>query len=483
MLESVGRLFSTEGFMPHGMCFAWTPRLLWTMVGADLVIALAYYSIPAAIFVGVRRRNRDSYNVVLLMFAAFIFACGTTHLVDILTIWYPQYWLDAAAKVVTAGVSAASAVMLWPVVGRATAYIDGQERMTSELEARNAELAATLAALEKQRTDLQFVNRFSALLDVAETEEEISAMVADAAATILPGSSGAFYLSSEETGAFEPATSWGELSAGSAISAPTCWSYRLSRPYPQNDGGHEMVCAAAGCGELRRCHPIIGGGQTQGLLHIGTRDVDPSAETVLLPVLNERVGLALQNLRLKTSLEYRSTRDALTGLFNRRYLDESLRIESDRAERDRTECSLILLDLDRFKVLNDTHGHDAGDHALRVFASVVQSVIRSSDVACRYGGEEFVVLLPRTEGSTAVEMAERIRKAVEDEAATNSDARIRGLTVSAGVASIPEHGMGADALVAADSALYRAKDGGRNRVERAPLRHSTAEVVMTPTVD
>ena len=148
-LTTIG-LFSTAGFMPHGMCIAWTPGLLWTLVGSDLVIALSYYSIPVALVWASRQRPGQQFQGMLLMFGAFIFACGTTHLVGVVTVWYPQYWLDAGVKLVTAGVSAATAVLLWPLVTSAARYVRESEEaaeelrdkteLLRELEARNREL-------------------------------------------------------------------------------------------------------------------------------------------------------------------------------------------------------------------------------------------------------------------------------------------------------------------------------------------------------
>ena len=127
MLESVTGLFDTSGFMPHGHCFLWTPGLLWTYVASDTAIGLAYYSIPVALTYFVRRRKDFSFNWIFLMFAAFIFACGTTHFMSVWSIWHPDYWLDASIKLVTAVLSMATAVVVWPLIPVALALPSSEQ--------------------------------------------------------------------------------------------------------------------------------------------------------------------------------------------------------------------------------------------------------------------------------------------------------------------------------------------------------------------
>ena len=121
MLDQLARQFASSSFLPHGYCFTWTPALLWSMVGADAVIATAYYSIPLALIVLVRKRRDLSFNWIVLMFSGFIFACGTTHVVAIWTIWHPDYWLDVLVKTLTASISIVTALMLWPLIPQALA--------------------------------------------------------------------------------------------------------------------------------------------------------------------------------------------------------------------------------------------------------------------------------------------------------------------------------------------------------------------------
>lgn len=157
MDKSILDLVATQGFLPHGVCFQWDTALLTTMVVADLMIALAYYSIPIGLLVFVKRRRDLQFKWIFVLFSAFVFMCGTTHLIDILTIWSPQYRLDAALKLATAGVSVVTAVLLWPLIPRAlqlpsTAQL---EALVGKLEHENHERRAAEAKLDQLNRELE----------------------------------------------------------------------------------------------------------------------------------------------------------------------------------------------------------------------------------------------------------------------------------------------------------------------------------------
>jgi diguanylate cyclase (GGDEF)-like protein len=160
-----------------------------------------------------------------------------------------------------------------------------------------------------------------------------------------------------------------------------------------------------------------------------------------------------------------SMRDPLTGLYNRRYLDETMARELPRARRLGESTGVILIDLDEFKRLNDTFGHDAGDNVLERVGDLLRSATRNSDIACRFGGEEFAVILPNATLQVARNRAEAIRSALEAMKLDFGGRALGSLTLSAGVASLPPHGQSwGDVLQQADRALYVAKQAGRNRV-------------------
>ena len=156
MLDEFARLFASSSFIPHGYCFTWTPSLLWAMVGADSVIALAYYSIPLALVVLVRQRRDLSFNWIMLLFSAFIFACGTTHVLAIWTIWRPDYWLEALVKMATAAASIVTAFMLWPLIPKAARLpsVSDLAAAVTRLEAEAAERRKAEEALARANAEL-----------------------------------------------------------------------------------------------------------------------------------------------------------------------------------------------------------------------------------------------------------------------------------------------------------------------------------------
>lgn len=316
-MPTVFDFLSDPGLLPHGYCLAWSPRLLWTLVAANALIGLSYFSIPVALFYFVRRQQGMKFNSIFLMFGLFILACGTTHFIGILSIWYPAYRLDASVLTVTAVISVATAAILWPLIPQALAF------------------------LKKHQVDQQ------RLIDTnRQLEEHISEVLA-----------------------------------------------------------------------------------------------------------------------LQGRLQELSVRDALTGLYNRRHFDEFLAQELLRAADEGYGVSLIMADLDHFKALNDRHGHQAGDRVLAAWSELMRRHMRGSDVLCRYGGEEFVMVMPRIDLAQAIERAEHLRVAFAELYANAISAdEPGGITVSLGVAHAEPAGKTPEHLLRdADVALYRAKTFGRNR--------------------
>jgi diguanylate cyclase (GGDEF)-like protein len=184
--------------------------------------------------------------------------------------------------------------------------------------------------------------------------------------------------------------------------------------------------------------------------------------------MSEHIAMALSNLRLHETLRSQSIRDPLTGLFNRRFMEESLELEIRRAARNQRPLGMIMVDLDHFKYFNDNFGHEAGDLLLKELGALLKGNIRGEDIACRYGGEEFTLILPEGTGAVTRQRAEFFRDAIQ-----RLDVHFRGLplgkiTASMGVAVFPDHGRSAKELIeAADKALYRSKSDGRDRVTLA----------------
>jgi diguanylate cyclase (GGDEF)-like protein len=188
-------------------------------------------------------------------------------------------------------------------------------------------------------------------------------------------------------------------------------------------------------------------------------------ERQLAEVLAKQVALALGNLKLKESLKNQSICDPLTGLFNRRYMEESLEREFSRANRNKSSVAILMMDLDHFKRFNDTFGHQAGDTLLRALGDLLKRSTRGQDIACRYGGEEFVLVLTDSNLAGAVQRAEILRQQVKQLSVEYAGQLLGAVSVSVGVAFFPDHGTTmSDVLRASDQALYCAKREGRDRV-------------------
>ena len=190
--------------------------------------------------------------------------------------------------------------------------------------------------------------------------------------------------------------------------------------------------------------------------------------------LEQQEALKILGRQVITQLELdvQAIRDPLTGLFNRRYADEMLRSELRRMDRKKASLGLLIIDIDNFKKVNDTHGHGTGDAVLRTFGKYLLENVRYEDVACRIGGEEFMVIIPETVLGVAQQRSEDIRNEFHKMEFLNENKILDNLSLSIGVAAYPIHGKTAEDLIrCADSALYRAKSEGRNRVIAADVPH------------
>jgi diguanylate cyclase (GGDEF)-like protein len=220
------------------------------------------------------------------------------------------------------------------------------------------------------------------------------------------------------------------------------------------------------------CLPLVAKGDILGLLHLRFRPAAPVTDSRTMAdvketaaILAEYLALSIANIRLWERLTDQSIRDPLTGVFNRRYMEEALQREIMRASMGQTRVGIIMADIDHFKGFNDTYGHRAGDELLVKLADLFRFELRGSDIVCRYGGEEFVLILPAASTEGTLRRAEHIRDAVKSMRVYFREQLLPSITLSMGIATYPDHGHDFnDLLQIADSALYRAKEGGRDRV-------------------
>lgn len=320
-MEFVNKLFDGN-FMPHGHCLRWLPDLLFLHVTGDVLTVIAYFVIPLALIYLVKKRTDLAFNWIFMMFAAFIFLCGITHLTSLINIWHGYYYLEGIAKFTTGLVSLFTAIMIWRLMPKALAIPSNDE----------------------------FRTKNEALLRVQ----------------------------------------------------------------------HEL--------------------------------------------LEANQSLELRVLERTKELERIAQTDSLTGITNRRGLIDSLTVEIDRAERYQHKLSLLMVDLDHFKHVNDKYGHLTGDAVLIESANILSQACRSTDVLGRYGGEEFLLLLPETDTESARLLAERIREDFEQHRFCQDDGVEISLTCSIGVTEFQADQSQTSLLQTVDRMLYSAKNAGRNKV-------------------
>jgi diguanylate cyclase (GGDEF)-like protein len=281
----------------------------------------------------------------------------------------------------------------------------------------------------------------------------------------------------------ETMATWGPTAPRQRVFGPgECWAFRRGRPHLVEERDSPLRCAhlVPEDGAVSICVPMMAQGDNLGILQFNFSSVDDqdpaeenrleSTRARLAVALAEHIGLALANLRLREALRNQSIVDPLTGLFNRRYLEQTLERECRRAVRADRPLSVIMLDVDHFKRFNDAWGHEGGDSVLKELAGLLRRTFRGEDVSCRYGGEEFVVVLADASLAVGQERAEQLRRQVGELSVRLRGEAMGAITVSLGLAALPEHGVTPDALLAAaDSALYEAKRAGRDRVMCAPV--------------
>jgi diguanylate cyclase (GGDEF)-like protein len=349
--------------------------------------------------------------------------------------------------------------------------------MNLELEARvaarTAEVEAANRELEVRYHENELLSGLSKLLQSCVNVAEGGQVIANYGPQLFPDSSGVLYLANPERKSFDSAASWGaEVRSEEVLAGDECWALRRGQLHVADAGGASLVCrhvhAPSGENLAYQCVPLLAQGETVGLLYLeyaGAGALISDSARRLATTLAEQLALALGNIQLRERLRNQSIRDSLTGLFNRRFLEESLGRELARAERKETPLALLMVDADHFKRYNDQFGHDAGDHVLQALGQLLGEFIRESDIACRYGGEEFVLLLPGASQTDAAARARTLLDEVRRLALDFQGESLGRLTVSIGLAVFPDHGRDPEALFQmADAALYLAKEGGRDRL-------------------
>ncbi len=349
----------------------------------------------------------------------------------------------------------------------------------SELDQQNERM---LGELKKRSERAAMLAKMGELLQSCISRDEVFAAALGYAPRIFPAVPGAMAILDASRNLAEVIGSWSDCRLPALVFEPaSCWALRTGLPHLVLAGDSTAPCAhAEGVKNTYLCTPILAQGETLGIVHFQSTDETPrmdASELSFKTTFAAQVGLSIANIRLRDALRTQSVRDALTGLYNRRYLEETLEREVRRAARAAQSLGLLMIDLDHFKNFNDTYGHDAGDAVLRETALFLAKGIRAEDFVCRFGGEEFVVILPTADLESSRARGERLRLKMRELTIMYQGKSLGMVTISVGVAVLPEHGRSPKELMAAaDAALYQAKRGGRDVVvvASAPVIDETA---------
>ncbi|PYX55016.1 MAG: hypothetical protein DMG76_19540 [Acidobacteria bacterium] len=378
-------------------------------------------------------------------------------------------------------------------------YEDVSEQIRAgEAQRRHAELLDRLVKeLELRTKQMTSLNEMGSLLVCSGTVKEACAVVADSLQRLFPDApSGALYLFRSSRDLIEAAVRWGKKD----VLAPTfppdaCWSLRRGQPHWTGHPGSGIACQHLTQSSTSECLcvPMVAQGNTVGVLHLefesaaelqrdsGRESFRESRQQLAVSAASQ-IALSLASLQLRETLREQAVRDPLTLLFNRRFLEESLEREIQLAARKKQSIAVLFLDLDHFKRFNDTFGHDAGDMVLQSLADLFRNFFRATDICCRYGGEEFAVILPESSSHNAAIRADALRSEVKRLQLQYRKQTIRQLTLSVGVAAYPEHGStSVELLKIADQCLYESKSRGRDVVTVASPQN--ARLPVDPVID
>lgn len=351
------------------------------------------------------------------------------------------------------------------MVDRLDQALGAQRAADDQLQTANAGLIEQKSALQARGEVIEMLGNMAHRLQAARSDDELAQIMDCYVPQVLPGVSGALYAHNNSRNLLVRLACWGTPShLPHSFGPEECWGLRLGQGHVVLGDGREIACRhAVGFEGAYRCEPLLAGGEVIGMLFLeGTIGVE---ETFRLAALSENISSALVNHRLQRDLKEQTVRDPMTGLYNRRYLEEALTLEIARAARGGTPLSFVMCDVDHFKRFNDEFGHDAGDTVLQLVAAEMRNHFRDGDVACRFGGEEFAIIAPGATAEVLLPRIERLRVAIGELRARHGSQSLGAISMSFGVAEWSKD-LGrenAPLIASADTALYQAKRGGRNR--------------------
>lgn len=361
---------------------------------------------------------------------------------------------------------------------------NAMQNMNAKITLKKAEQTLRLWAgeLEEMNRDISLLADMNKKLLNCRNETEVCTSISRFFELLLPDESGSIYMLNDLKFKAESIVLWGE--------SP-----------PEEHDFYVDDCNAIRMGEIRfvspesrlqicrhieglpsgyyLCIPLISEKEVIGVMHIrgshsklsGLSKYTSPTRQEFITAFSESIAICLANLKLKEDLRSQAIRDPLTGIYNRRYMMEAFKSEISRAKRRKWQIGVMMLDIDYFKNFNDSYGHEAGDTILAEIGKYLQLSVRAEDIPCRYGGEEFLLILPDCPSGFIEQKAEQIRKEVKELKIKHGKQSLGTITVSIGISFFPEHGSSVDALLnSADAAMYKAKSLGRDRAEVAVMR-------------
>ena len=395
-------------------------------------------------------------NLVRQMALAMVGMFAAYALADLVTDRWLDDWTGTSAFITRGG--------MFALFGSVSIYLTSARPIRAAIFAQQEAIDAHEAAITAQAEEHRLVGRLQAAFDMAETDAEAFGVVAQALDTVGDLPAEMLLADSSRAHLRQVAVAPGSGGPGCGVETPwSCPAVRRSRAMSFDSSDDLDACPrlrdrpGGACSAL--CVPVTVLGTPMGVLHVVGQDGTPPGndQRVGLEAIAEQAGMRIGILRAMESSQLQATTDPLTGLLNRRSLEEEL----TRMRADGENYALAFLDLDHFKQINDTFGHETGDRALRSFARLLRRAVRDGDLVCRYGGEEFVAVFPGVSSMIARPVLERLSIDLCEAVAAGE---VPPFTVSVGMS---DSGLGADfaeVIRQADEAMFRAKQDGRDRI-------------------
>jgi diguanylate cyclase (GGDEF)-like protein len=351
---------------------------------------------------------------------------------------------------------------------------DISERMRVKDSLRNAneELSVLVVELQRHDHEMTLIKQMNDLLQACKSQEEAYQVIAMAVGEMFTGLDGGLAILHESGQYLETFSTWGKGPFMKLVfSMDDCWAMRRGEPHMVTEPKNNIICNhfeyIPDKGYL--CLPLVVQGETMGLLCCttpsGIKPEQVNSWKKLVQTIGEGIKLSISNLKLREIMREQATHDPLTGLFNRRYLKETLSRELNLARRHHLKTSISVIDIDHFKDFNDTYGHEAGDRILIELGRLFSNSIRKTDIACRYGGEEFVIVLFDSPQEESRHHLEKICTKVKEMQVLYGEYLLGKVSLSVGMVEASEAEKSTEEyLNEADKALYAAKRTGRDRI-------------------